>query len=314
MRPLTYFRYLLIGGMSLFSTAVLSSEEINLLTQMRTKVNSGNYEIIFMHDDFITNQTLLYRHILSSEKQRLAQLLYMDGPPREILQRDQEIGYFQQENQPFSLNGKRIVEAFPAIVYGDFEKLSQYYNFVPAGHARISNHLCKVIRVIDKSQSRYSYVIWIDEDSQLPLRVDLVNQSGKTLDQFKIIFYKQYGESNFALDAIRSLKFPPQLPSPENEKKAFDWQVNWLPDGFKEVSRFKRVLQESHIETVLFSDDVFTFSVNVSPTPNKVKTQNLRQGAKVIYIGAQAGKEIVVIGDLPEETARRIASQVVIGE
>lgn len=51
----------------------------------------------------------------------LAQLLRMDGPRTEILQRGNEISYFEPGFESFTLSGEHIVDALPSIVFSNFE-------------------------------------------------------------------------------------------------------------------------------------------------------------------------------------------------
>ncbi len=41
-----------------------------------------------------------------------------------------------------------------------------------------------MIRVVAHDGSRYSYIVWMDEDTKLPLRVDLLDRDGETLEQY----------------------------------------------------------------------------------------------------------------------------------
>lgn len=305
-----YLLGILITIYSVFSFSAILPDSKELLSKMRETLLTGNYELIFTRYDINDNETLRYRHIVSQKKQ-LAQLLYMDGPTREILLRGKEIGYFGQDREAFSLKGKRIVEVFPDIIYSDFDKLNQHYEFISVGRGRVSNKISQIIRIIDKDHTRYGYVVWIDEQNYFPLRIDLIDDQGDVLEQFKTVLVKAYQDADFTLDAINNIKFPSLLESEiNNQTEEFKWQVNWLPAGMKKVSQFSRKLKESDIETILFSDGAFSFTVSVSSLQNKLKNPLIRQGVKIIYARIVDDKEITIIGDLPVETAKSIASQV----
>ncbi len=44
----------------------------------------------------------------------------MDGPRREVVQRGNEINYFEPGLEPFALNGDYIVDSLPSLIYTDF--------------------------------------------------------------------------------------------------------------------------------------------------------------------------------------------------
>ncbi len=66
---------------------------------------------------------------------------------------------------PFTLTGDHIVDALPAIVYADFTRLAKYYDFISVGSTRIADRPCEVLRVVARDGSRYSYIVWMDEDT-----------------------------------------------------------------------------------------------------------------------------------------------------
>jgi len=42
----------------------------------------------------------------------------------------------------------------------------------PSGGTRIADRLCEVIRVVARDGTRYSYIVWMDTESKLPMRVE----------------------------------------------------------------------------------------------------------------------------------------------
>ncbi|STW49060.1 anti-sigma E factor [Klebsiella pneumoniae] len=49
------------------------------------------------------------------------------------------------------------------------------------GRTRIADRLCDVIRVVARDGTRYSFIAWLDAETKLPLRVDLLDRDGETL-------------------------------------------------------------------------------------------------------------------------------------
>lgn len=144
----------------------------------------------------------------------LAQLLRMDGPRTEIIQRGDEISYFEPGFDSFTLSGEHIVDALPSVVFPDFEKLSKYYNYIALGRARIADRPCQVIRVVARDSTRYSYIIWMDETTKLPMRVDLLDRDGETLEQFRVISFAVGEPIQEILRGVLKLPLPPLLALP----------------------------------------------------------------------------------------------------
>ncbi len=116
-------------------------------------------------------------------------MLQLDGPRREVVQRGNEISYFEPGLEPFTLNGDYIVDSLPSLIYTDFKRPAPYYDFISVGRTRIADRLCEVIRVVARDGTRYSYIVWMDMDTKLPMRVDLLDRDGETLEQFRVIAF-----------------------------------------------------------------------------------------------------------------------------
>jgi len=299
---------------SLFTPMIASAEPTSeaLLQEMSKASQSLNYEIAFIS---ITKQGIdsyRYRHALSNELP-LAQLVLMDGPRREIVQRGKDISYFETGLQPFTLDGDHIVDSLPAIVFSDFARLTKYYDFIPVGRARAVDRLSQVIRVVSRDGTRFSYVIWVDEETKLPLRVDLLDRDGETLEQFRVISFVEDDAVKASLATLEKSTLPPVLSVPTGDKADFTWQPKWLPAGVTEVASSRRNLPNMPvaIESRLYSDGLFSFSVNVNATTGAPSEQLVRQGRRTVQTEIRNTNEITVVGELPPATAKRIADSIV---
>lgn len=292
------------------ASAVPTSEA--LLQGMGKASQSLNYEMGFIN---ITKQgidSFRYRHAVSDQSS-LAQLVLMDGPRREIVQRGKDISYFETGLQPFTLDGDHIVDSLPSIVFSDFSLLSKYYDFIAVGRARAADRLSQVIRVVSRDGTRFSYVIWVDEQTKLPMRVDLLDRDGETLEQFRVISFYDGQQVVDVLADLEKASLPPVLSLPASEQVKFGWQVKWLPAGVAEVASSRRNLPNMPvtIESRLYTDGLFSFSVNISATTNGPSEQLIRQGRRTVQTEVRNGNEITVVGELPPSTAKRIADSIV---
>ncbi|WAT00017.1 sigma-E factor regulatory protein RseB [Rouxiella chamberiensis] len=285
-----------------------------LLQQMSAASQSLNYELSFIS---ITKQGIdsyRYRHAKKQASQ-FGDLLLMDGPRREVVQRGNDISYFETGLQPFTLSGDHIVDSLPELAFSDITHLAKYYDFISVGRARAVDRSCEVIRVVSRDGSRFSYIIWIDDQDKLPLRVDLLDRDGETLEQFRVISLTVDPAVEEAFNGIEKANLPPLLSIPESSKTQFTWDPKWLPDGVKEVSRSKRQLPNLpvNIESRLYSDGLFSFSINVntSSTANAAADQIIRQGRRTVQTEVRNGNEITVVGELPPSTAKRISDSIV---
>ncbi|MGY0145225.1 sigma-E factor regulatory protein RseB [Edwardsiella tarda] len=309
-----WFALTLLTGSLFISTSALAQDTAPglMLQQMNQASRSLDYELAFINITKQGVESLRYRHALENQ-QTLAQLLQMDGPRREVVLRGNEISYFEPGLEPFTLNGDHIVDALPSVIFADVKLLAPYYNFISVGRTRVADRPCEVIRVVARDGMRFSYIVWIDEDSKLPLRVDLLDRDGETLEQFRVIAFDVGQQVANEMRSFSRLTLPPLLRLPPNDSVSFNWRAGWVPDGFKEISRSRRTLPSvaEPVESRLYSDGLFSFSVNVSPaSASSGDGQYLRQGRRTIHTEVRNNVEISIVGELPPMTAKRVAEAV----
>lgn len=302
----------LVAGSLLFpfnaSADVLSGA---LLQDMNQASQSLNYVLSFVSINKQGVESLRYQHARLNN-QPLAQLLQLDGPRREVVQRGNEISYFEPGLEPFTLNGDYIVDSLPSLVYTDFKRLTTYYDFISVGRTRIVDRMCEVVRIVARDGTRYSYTAWLDAESKLPMRVDLLDRDGETLEQFRVIDFSVTDQVNKSMQSLAKASLPPLLPVPTGDKASFNWTPSWLPQGFTEVSSSRRSLPavEGPIESRLYSDGLFSFSINVNRATQASTDQMLRTGRRTVNISVRNNAEITVLGELPPQTVKRISDSI----
>ncbi|WP_181415216.1 MucB/RseB C-terminal domain-containing protein [Gilliamella apicola] len=300
----------------MFSTSAIAAETneaLNLLNKMGKAVQTSDYQIHFLSQDreqFAT--TFEYNHLGAAKKDNInAQLLYLEGPAKEIILHNNTTSYFQPDSPSFSIASSRITEAFPDVVYNDFNSLASIYDFILLGKTRTANRGVQLVKVIAKDKDRYSYVIWIDDENFLPLRIDLIDDDNNIVNQLKVLDIDASFDAQKFKNYIDNRTYPILL-SIEKQNNLLDaWRLAWLPKGFKEIAAYNVNFYSSDIATKLFSDGVFSFTVNVSLEQASQSNQLIQQGGRTIFSTNLGNKNIIIIGNLPEATIERIAQNIV---
>lgn len=313
MKQLVFVFCTLLGAT--LSPVVASAQNASgaLLQEMTGASQTLSYELSYVNVSKLGIESLRYRHSLQNGKP-LVQLTNMDGPQREVVMRGVEVSYFEPGIEPFSIRGDHIVDSLPSLVFANFTRLEQYYDFVSVGRSRIADRICEVIRVVPRDGLRYGYVVWLDSETKLPLRADLLDRDGDTLEQFRVVAFTSGNEVATKMASFTMPIMPPLLSIPSGEKLNLSWSVKWLPQGFVESSSSRHTLPNvgTVVESRLFSDGLFSFSLNVAPAGYKSGENLLRQGRRTIHSEIRGNNEITIIGELPPATAKRIADSVVI--
>ncbi len=303
---------LLAGSLLWTSTApAQTSSSGALLQQMEQATQNLNYEFAYINVSRLGIESLRYRHAVVDDRV-FAQLLQMDGPRREVIQRGSDISYFEPGLDPFSLPGNHIIDALPSLMFADFSRLGSAYDFVPVGRSRMADQMCEVVRVVSRDGTRYSYVVWLDVDTKLPLRIDLLDRDGETLEQFRVISFAVDDGVRNLMQGLEKANLPPSLSLPAGDKTELSWQPGWIPAGMKLISQSRRNMPAMNktVESRLYSDGLFSFAINLTSADKNSTPQQLRTGRRTVQTLIRNNQEITVVGELPPATAKRIASSI----
>ncbi|CSD01619.1 anti-sigma E factor [Vibrio cholerae] len=274
-----------------------------------------NYELSYILVKKNSIEPLLYRHARQDDQQ-LAHLVYLSGPVREVIRRGDEVSYIEPGVEPFTIESGNMVAPTIPMLNTDVAELSRYYDFVKVGRAREAGAACQVLRVVPKDGLRYSYVVWVDEKSHLPLRADLLDRDGEVLEQYRTISFSVSERLAEIMAGLNKVQLPEVLKLPKGSVQETFWQVTWVPDGFQamELNRYRMAMTERLVESQMYSDGLFNFSVYVSASDNySLKGQLVRQGRRTLHSVVKGENEISVVGDIPPATAQRIAQSVMFG-
>ncbi|MFA0346408.1 sigma-E factor regulatory protein RseB [Vibrio sp. 10N.222.55.C6] len=308
---------ILVGALTLFSlmSPTAFAEETTakaLLHQMNEASQHLNYELSYILIKKSSIEPLVYRHAVNDDQQ-LAHLVYLSGPVREVIRRGNEVSYIEPGTEPFTIQSGSMVAPVIPMINRDIESLNQYYDFVKVGRSREAGSTTQVLRVVPKDGLRYSYVVWVDEKTNLPLRADLLDRDGEVLEQYRTISYVVNDKIAEAMGGLSQAQLPKVLSLPEGLVSETNWQASWIPEGFKskELSRYQMAATDKMVESQLFSDGLFNFSVYIAEKDeHSLKGQLVRQGRRTLHSLVIGDKEISVVGDIPPATAKRIAQSV----
>ncbi|WP_240206456.1 sigma-E factor regulatory protein RseB [Vibrio sp. CyArs1] len=303
---------------SLFGTQAFAEESSAeaLLHQMNDASQQLNYELSYILIKKNSIEPLLYRHA-KSDTQQLAHLVYLSGPVREVIRRGNEVSYIEPGVDPFTIESGKMVAPLMPLLNSDVKQLSEYYDYVRVGRAREAGAPTQVFRVVPKDGLRYSYVLWVDEKSKLPLRADLLDRDGEILEQYRVISYAVNDHIATMLSSLDDVQLPAVLSLPKGNIEQTFWHVGWVPNGFqpKDLNRYRMLATEDVVESQMFTDGLFSFSVYISDRDsNSLKGQLIRQGRRTVHSIVLNDKQISVVGDIPPATAQRIAQSVTLNK
>ena len=289
---------------------------IEYLQFMQKSYKELNYELLYLNslENQIEPKQLIHGVI---NNQEIAYFRYLNGAMRESLQFAGKISYFEQGLQAYSLQSTHDRSVFANIANFDFVNGQDSYEYIILGKGRIAGKETIAIRMISKDEYRYSYIIWLDVNSYLPLRLDTLNKSNLILEQVMAVSLHITETINPWLEKLSQQQLPQLLHLPQSSlQQAPQWKVNWLPTGFKVVKndQHKLVMYKNEpVSYIMLNDGIASVSIYISAKKITLaeKQKIIQRGATVLYTYQKDDIEVNVVGDIPVVTAKRLIESVV---
>ncbi|RKF18602.1 transcriptional regulator [Alginatibacterium sediminis] len=302
---------------SLAQPPVKSQSALQLIEQLQSSFVSRNYELSFIKTRQGAIEPMRYIHGLVDDVE-VAHLLNLNGPAQESVYRDLRVAYFEQGQPPYSVEASRLSSLFSSIAKIDLDQLQHSYELVIAGKSRVAGRASQVIRVLPKNKDRYAVFLWIDYQTSLPIRIDLVDSNGELIEQYMAVTLIDFSSPTEWMYELASIELPAVISSKTKIEDQFatdlDWELTWMPEGMVILTdpgqRISSV--EDSVDHQRMSDGLFDISVYVNKLDDKarIKPQLVRQGATTLHIQLIQGREVTVVGEVPPETASKIANSI----
>ncbi len=248
----------------------------------------------------------------AAEKIELEILALLNGPRRDILRVGNTVSYIEPEYAPYSIASTQISGPIPAVFGRDISILDDNYHFVPVGKSRVLGRAAQLIRIVPKDAHRYGYWLWLDQDSGLMLKLAVVTRKGQLLEQIQFTHLEISDNVSENLKQLYVTDLPKVIELSAKEDDAqLAWQVNWLPNGFKEVKsdRHRITSSKQAVEFMLFNDGLIDISVYVNPSQEKQRAiEYAHDGATIVLSHVVNNIEVSVVGKIPLASAKKIVS------
>ena len=309
----------------------VSAEVSDLLLDMNRAFAEQDYDGVFTYisGDEVSSIRVVHKVVDGEQRERL---VHMNGAPREILRHGEEVVCIVMPGDDLAVLENSIPAGpFARAFVREFERLGSSYTLSEMGEGRVAGRKAKRIAVLPRDRHRYGYRLWLDAENSLLLRSQLVDRNGRRLEEFlfsTILFGDDVKDSALEGDEMAgsmvshlTLKNPNMVATSEPAASAddnVDWQIAWMPDGFKMASADIRRKRASggFVDSMIYSDGLATFSIFVEPMPEKgAARMTARNGATLaVARGIRAGGQQIylatLVGEIPETTGTRIVESI----
>jgi sigma-E factor negative regulatory protein RseB len=220
----------------------------------------------------------------------------------------------------------------------NINQLEFHYSMARLDDDRIANHPTLVVNLLPRDQYRYGYRYWIDKNTGMLLRCDLLSENNEVIEQMMFTSLEYItGASSHDFNLQQFERFNQQvLDEPSTDQvndTTTDWEIKQLPNGFmltQNTMRYTRNPAEGapkgaesansvstadvpDLQHLVYSDGLASVSVFIEKNKGD---ENHLQGASsmgaVNAFGYSAGDFFVtVVGEVPEKTVQLMAQTTV---
>ncbi len=313
-----WLEWMVVGQLALLP--VVHADETVSLDRMVRAFHELNYDISFVYQRDGISEPMRLVHAFEDGRER-ERLVHLNGQPREVVREDESVIAYFPNRPPVVLDKPPTPTSWTQSLVENLNNKQRYYRIVDAGESRVAGRRARQINVQSLDQQRHGYRLWLDVDTNLLLRSDLVDANNRLLEQWQVVSLQ-------VLDKVpeESLAVSFKSPAPNSNAQTNSshsavtsavpehskWQVSWLPEGFEFKQRKWQQSGSQAVEHFLFSDGLAAISVYIGePLPQGVSfARQLRKGGMVIYEIANAQQHVTIVGDVPADIARKIALSV----
>ncbi|UZE95233.1 MucB/RseB C-terminal domain-containing protein [Alkalimarinus alittae] len=324
---------LLVSGFETIAANVVSSKEEKAsalsvqkgnvwLERMAEAMQTQNYRGVFVYSrgNISSSMKVIHRYQDGEDREKLVQL---DGEMGEIIRTGDELVCVLPGNKVVSLEQSIPSGPFAGAFARRLMPRQDQYLITVEGGDRIAGHHAVKIAIMAKDSYRYSYVLWLERQSGLLLRSNLINLKGEVLEQFHYTSLELNANISDAELASSNLgneyshESLPSIRSGSDWTAHMGWRVGWLPDGFLPVN--KGVIGRDNAgsgNVQVFTDGLASFSVFIEKPSSKGMPEGATViGATVAYVDRLQWQDydykVTIVGELPIAAVIKIAEKIV---
>lgn len=288
-----------------------------LLATMATAYRSLDYQGRFLYTYGNELSTLEIRHAVIDgvEYERLT---HLSGPLAELIRMDDQVICIHPDRSM-----TRLAASTPFVPLGitgsTSGQLPHQYNVLLDGDGRVAGRSAVRMRVNPLDEHRYGYRLWIDRDSNLLLKSEMVDGKGMALERLEFLALEvapQLRRSDFDIPGGVLRHVIEALPEPA--PKPPQLVTGWLPAGFVAIEGDLRrsAPHRLPVAATAYGDGLASFTLFWQAIPPGVPAEEgvTRLGPTVaISRRLAAGNDeqylVTLVGEVPQATAERVLNE-----
>ena len=277
-----------------------------MLQSMRTLSYSGTF--VYLHGNQL--ESLKITHSLQ-EGQELERLVSLNGSAREVHRDQRTVTCVMPDARAVSIDRRAPGAGLWPKLDPDLRRLRGHYLLHLLGEFRVAGRAARVVGIIPKDKFRYGYRFYLDAESGLPLKTDLMSEEAEPVEQIMFTSLELASVDTLLHDNPeqrggfrKSLRNPPQIRAPDQPG---DWEFAGLPAGFAlQLQDHWTDEAGRRVEHFLLSDGLASVSVYVEKGSEEGLQGGAHVGAVNAWGGTVAAHQVTAVGEVPAGTVHKV--------
>jgi sigma-E factor negative regulatory protein RseB len=294
------------------------------LDRMTRAAQSLNYDGTFVYSNGAKMQSMRIIHRSGEEGER-ERLVALSGAARDVIRDRERVTCILPDSQSVVVAKSRPREFPHSKLFDSDTGFARFYTMGVRGGGRIAGRHTRLVTVEPRDDFRYGYRLWLDRDTDLLLKSELVDENGDVAEQLVYtnielpesipdellepeisgVGYTWYRDDEGGADASGAASRGTVEPS---------WYPGWLPEGFtmSDLARDPILASRDPVEHLVFSDGLASLSVFIErlSTAGKPLDGLDSMGAVHAYGSMVDDFQITVVGEVPAATVTRVAGSI----
>lgn len=230
----------------------------------------------------------------------------LSDPMRKVVRKADKISCYFPERKTLVEYHHRSDSLFASLP-SRWKGQDKFYRLELGGTGHMVSRPSREILIRPLDDYRYGRRLWIDTETHLPLKLELLDQQDNVLESLAVTDLKVGAEIQPESDDHSHEGWT--ILDRKEEEPQQRWRLTRLPEGFRELRRSRRLdpVEGMPVDHVLISDGVATVSVYIKENDGHAfNPTNLKRGGVSVYRRITDGYVITVVGDVPVRTVRMI--------
>ncbi|MEY4194019.1 MAG: hypothetical protein RLZZ226_387 [Pseudomonadota bacterium] len=241
-------------------------------------------------------------------------LISMNSPLREVVRNAEKVVCYYPDTQTAYVENKPSRHSLLLDFPEDLHQLTRYYHFSLQDQAYVAKRLARIISITPRDDYRYARRIWLDVESGLPLKSELLDETGADIEQ--MVFSTLELTADLPLHELEasipdtSVKWEVSQQREMLSPASLEWSLEGVPEGFRIISysRTKRPGNPVPLDHLLLSDGLSSVSIYLDEgKSDTLKSHPRKMGAFNMATRKVGTYQVTVMGEVPERTVAVIA-------